>query len=110
MSPEDPLRQGVGRKGQVRLLAGLGDKQMLSEGHPSSPGHPAGSTEHLTPQLGASKFSGAAADPQRPRSGERRMIRGSKPVTTPSPISVHPGWTLNLRILLILVPSILRDR
>ena len=32
MSPEDFLRQEVERKGQVRLLTGLDDRQMLSEG------------------------------------------------------------------------------
>lgn len=70
MSPEDFLRQEVERKGQVRLLTGLDDRQMLSEGHPSSLGHPAGSAEHLTPQLGVSKFSEAAAYLQRLCSGE----------------------------------------
>lgn len=70
VSPEDFLRLEVAGKGQVRLLTGLDDRQMLSEGHPASLGHPAGSAEHLTPQLGVSRFSEAAAHPQRPCSGE----------------------------------------
>lgn len=108
MSPEDTLKQ-VGRKGPVRLLADLGDRQMLSEGHPSSFEHPAESMAHRMSQLGASKFLEAAAVPQRHCSGEKRTIGGSRPVSIHPSTSVYSAWTLNSRVLLIRVPSILRD-
>lgn len=39
---------GNGEEGMSET-ADLGDRQMLSEGHPSSLGHPAGSMGHLIP-------------------------------------------------------------
>lgn len=71
--PRGPLRERREKEG-INWVPDLGGRQMMSEGHPSTPQHPAASVGHVTSELGESRTSAVPADPQ---PGERRTVRGA---------------------------------